>query len=71
MDQFDAVKTPRKPDQDRSDACLCLLVAMDMAGGKACVVVGKQKSGYIVTSASEKMVYELTRRCIQSDFLKS
>lgn len=61
------LKTPRKPDQDRLDACLCLLVAMDMAEGNACVVVGEQKSGYIVTSASEKMEYELTRRCIQTD----
>ena len=41
------LKTPRKSDQDRLDACLCLLVAMDMAEGKSCVVVGEQKSGYI------------------------
>lgn len=58
---------PRKSDQDRLDACLCLLVAMDMAEGEVCVVIGEQKSGYIVTSASEMMESELTQRCIQTE----
>ncbi len=58
--------SPRKSDQDRLDACLCLLVAMDMAEGEDCTVIGEQKSGYIVTSASEMMESELTKRCIQT-----
>ena len=61
------LESPRKSDQDRLDACLCLLVAMDMVEGKACVVIGEQKSGYIVTSASEMMESELTQRCIQTE----
>ncbi|MFZ2123640.1 MAG: DUF429 domain-containing protein [Rhodoferax sp.] len=61
------LKIPRKPDQDRLDACLCLLVAMDIAEGKGCMVIGEQKSGYIVTLASEMMQGELTQRCIQTE----
>jgi predicted RNase H-like nuclease len=61
------LETPRKSDQDRLDACLCLLVAMDMAGEKDCLVIGEQKSGYIVTSASEMIENELTQRCIQTE----
>lgn len=61
------LESPRKSDQDRLDACLCLLVAMDMAEGKDCMVIGEQKSGYIVTSASEMVKNELTQRCIQTE----
>lgn len=61
------LELPQKADQDRLDACLCLLVAMDMADGKDCMVIGEQASGYIVTTAAEMMQSELTQRCIQTE----
>jgi predicted RNase H-like nuclease len=61
------LQSPRKSDQDGLDACLCLLVAMDMAVGRCCMVTGQQESGYIVTSASEIIEIELTQRCIQTE----
>lgn len=62
-----SLDTPRKSDQDSLDACLCLLVAMDVAEGKDCIVIGEQKSGYIVTTSSGKVEAELTKRCIQTE----
>ena len=55
--------SPRKCDQDRLDACLCLLVAMEMADGKECLLVGQQQSGYIVVSSSAMIHNELAQRC--------
>lgn len=67
IDSIQSMNMPRKADQDRLDACLCLLVAMDLAEGKNCLVVGEQTTGYIVTSASELIIRELTQRCIQTE----
>ena len=56
--------SPRKGDQDRLDACLCLLVAMEMADGQECLLVGQQQSGYIAASSSAMIHDELAQRCI-------
>lgn len=67
IDSIQSMNMPRKADQDCLDACLCLLVAMDIADGKNYLVVGEQETGYIVTSDSELIASELTQRCIQTD----
>lgn len=54
---------PCKPDQDCLDACLCLLVAIELAEGRECLVVGNQDSGYIVVPANERLEDELAARC--------
>lgn len=61
------LESPRKSDQDRLDACLCLLVAIEMATGENCMVIGEQMSGYILTSSSEVIKTELTQRCVKTE----
>lgn len=61
------LESPRKSDQDRLDACLCLLVAIEMATSENCMVIGEQKSGYILTSSSEVIKTELTQRCVKTE----
>jgi predicted RNase H-like nuclease len=67
IDSIQSINMPRKADQDCLDACLCLLVGLDIADGENCLVVGEQATGYIVTSDSELIASELTQRCIQTD----
>jgi predicted RNase H-like nuclease len=57
------IKSPRKSDQDRLDACLCLLVALYLAEGKDCLMVGDQQSGYIVVPNGAGLCTELESRC--------
>ena len=40
--------SPRKKDQDRLDACRCLLVALHLSERKECPMVGDLQTGYIV-----------------------
>lgn len=54
---------PRKEDQDRLDACLCLLVALHLAEGKECLMVGNQETGCIVVPHSAELHGELAARC--------
>jgi predicted RNase H-like nuclease len=54
---------PRKSDQDRLDACLCLLVALDLAQGKDCLMVGDLHTGYIVVPYGAELYAELETRC--------
>lgn len=56
-------RSPRKEDQDCLDACLCLLVALYLAEGKECLMVGNQESGYIVAPHSAGLQAELEARC--------
>jgi predicted RNase H-like nuclease len=53
----------RKPDQDGLDACLCLLVALYLAEGKDCLLVGDLQTGYIVVPDHVDLRDELTIRC--------
>jgi predicted RNase H-like nuclease len=54
---------PRKVDQDQLDACLCLLVAVHLAGGREGLMVGNHATGYIVVPQSAVLADELARRC--------
>ena len=54
---------PCKESQDCLDACLCLLVALYLAEGKECLMVGDQESGYIVVPHADQLRIELERRC--------
>jgi hypothetical protein len=60
------LSNPTKPDQDRLDACLCLLVALHLAEGKQCLVVGNLQTGYIVVPHSAELQGELDARCVET-----
>jgi predicted RNase H-like nuclease len=55
--------TPRKCDQDGLDACICLLVALYLAEGKECLMVGDLRTGYIVVPHKAELNKELEDRC--------
>ena len=57
---------PRKHDQDRLDACLCLLPALMLARGSACTVVGQADSGFLVVPTGEELDDELRSRCTKT-----
>lgn len=57
---------PTKRDQDGLDACLCLLVAINFAEGKSCLVVGKHESGSIIVPYSSSLREELSARCVKT-----
>lgn len=54
---------PRKRDQDGLDSCICLLVALHLAEGKKCLMVGDLQSGYIVVPHDSQLCTELGDRC--------
>lgn len=54
---------PDKRDQDGLDACLCLLVGVELAHGRECLMVGDLTSGYIVVPDSRSLYAELVQRC--------
>ncbi len=58
--------SPRKSDQDCLDACFCLLVALDLAQGKDCLMVGETNTGYIVVPYGAGLRRELETRCKQT-----
>lgn len=62
---------PRKVDQDRLDACLCLLVALHLAERKDCLMVGNRQTGYIVVPYGAGLRAELVARCNQTDRVPS
>ena len=53
---------PRKCDQDGLDACICLLVALNLAEGKECLLVGELETGHIVVPHSTDLCEELEAR---------
>jgi predicted RNase H-like nuclease len=55
--------SPRKSDQDLLDSCLCLLVAVHLAEGNDCMMVGNLDTGYIVVPKSDGLCAELHTRC--------
>jgi len=57
---------PTKRDQDGLDACLCLLVAINFAEGKSCLMVGRHESGSIIVPYSSSLRDELVARCIKT-----
>lgn len=54
---------PQKPDQDRLDACICLLVGLQLWESGECMLVGSLNSGYMVVPYGETLHFELTKRC--------
>jgi predicted RNase H-like nuclease len=56
--------SPTKADQDRLDACLCLLVALHLASQKECLMVGDIRTGYIVVPYGAELHAELVSRCV-------
>ena len=63
--------SPRKSDQDKLDACLCLLVALYLAEQKDCLIVGDRQTGYIVVPYGAKLRTELDARCNKTDRIPS
>lgn len=55
--------TPRKSEQDRLDACLCLLVAIHYSEGKDCLMVGDMQTGYMIVPCNNGLCTELEARC--------
>jgi predicted RNase H-like nuclease len=56
---------PKKSDQDKLDACLCLVVALDLAERKDCLMVGEMESGYMVVPYIDEVLQkELEERCV-------
>ena len=66
IDNAGRLSNPTKPDQDRLDACLCLLVALHLAEGSECLMVGDMQSGYIVVPCSAELHGELDARCVET-----
>lgn len=58
-----ACPVPRKADQDRLDACICLLTALHVADGGECLMVGDLESGYIVVPFGAQLHREMLDRC--------
>ncbi len=54
---------PTKSDQDGLDACICLLVAIQLARNENCLVIGNYETGYIVVPDSQAIRDELKFRC--------
>ena len=54
---------PRKADQDKLDACLCLLVALHLAERRDCLMVGNCQTGYMVGPHCADFQKELEARC--------
>lgn len=54
---------PKKQDQDGLDACICLLTALFLAERQDCLMVGDQKTGYIVAPYQKDLFEELKTRC--------
>lgn len=66
LDDCSAKPRPRKTDQDCVDACLCLLVALDLAEQNDCLIVGDQATGYIVVPHAAALLSELEARCTRT-----
>jgi predicted RNase H-like nuclease len=71
VDSVSLSAPPRKSDQDCLDACLCLLVALDLAQGKDCLMVGEMQTGYIVVPYSAELCAELETRCSRTHLAPS
>jgi hypothetical protein len=63
MDGVGRLSRPRKPEQDRLDAGVCLLVALYLTERRECLMVGDMRTGYIVVPHSADLRKELDARC--------
>lgn len=63
LDDATILSAPRKRDQDRLDACLCLLAALHLADGRECLMIGTLESGYVVVPHGSELHQELIDSC--------
>lgn len=63
LDGIRNLDRPEKSDQDRLDACLCLLVALHLSERNEGLMVGDRATGYIVVPHSLALQEELADRC--------
>ena len=61
--EVETKQSPSKGDQDRLDACICLLVALYLIACKECLMVGGTEMGYIVVPYGDCLHRELEERC--------
>lgn len=66
IDEASRSPSPRKRNQDRLDACLCLLVALGFSEGQECLMIGNLETGYIVVPYSAELRAEFEARCNQT-----
>ena len=59
------IQKPTKNDQDRLDACICLLVGLHLSKGRDALFVGCCTTGYIVVPNSDPLRNELATRCTE------
>ncbi len=64
VDDNRSLKYPRKHDQDRLDACICLLVSMWLVEKRECLLIGNFESGYMVVPGQKLLAKELQSRCV-------
>lgn len=62
---------PRKSDQDKLDACVCLLVALYLVERTDCLMVGDRQTGYIIVPDNAALRTELEVRCTLTDRVSS
>jgi predicted RNase H-like nuclease len=55
--------SPRKHDQDRVDACLCLLAAVHLVERQECLMIGDTATGHIVVPSGSALRAEVEHRC--------
>ncbi len=63
IDNAAQIATPHKSEQDRLDACMCLLVAIYFSERKDCLMVGDQQTGYMIVPFNAGLRAELETRC--------
>jgi predicted RNase H-like nuclease len=66
LEESSQLAAPLKKDQDGVDSCLCLLVALELAERKSCLMVGDHHTGYIVVPHCSNMMTELEARCTKT-----
>ena len=60
------IPVPRKRDQDALDACICLLVGLYMVQSREYLLVGNQRTGYMIVPYGKALHEELQARCIET-----
>ena len=71
IDDMDRNESPRKCDQDKLDACLCLLAALYLAEQRDCLIVGNLQTGYILVPYGADLHVELDARCVETGLTPS
>jgi predicted RNase H-like nuclease len=63
LSDLEASEKPGKSDQDGLDACLCLAIGIRLVEGGRCLMVGDNRSGYILVPWSETLKSQIEARC--------